>query len=87
VANVILWNNSALIGPEVYVGATAEPSSLTMSYSDVKGGLAGCHVESGCTLVWGSGTIAADPLFVDSAGGDHHLTHPCHAATAETTRS
>ena len=36
-------------------------------------------VDPGCTLIWGSGMIDADPLFVNAVSGDLHLTHtsPC----------
>jgi hypothetical protein len=74
--NVILWNDAAPVGPEIYIGTSSDPSTFTIKHSDVKGGQASCHVESGCTLIWGSGMIDADPLFVDLAEGDFHLTHP-----------
>jgi hypothetical protein len=62
VGNMILWNNSAPEGTEIWIGT--EPSTLTISYSDVEGGLTSVFVESGSTLNWGDGMIDADPLFV-----------------------
>lgn len=76
VTNTILWNNSGTPGPEICLYSTADPSSLTISYSDVKDGLSSVFVETGCTLNWGDGNINADPLFVDPASGDYHL-QPC----------
>ena len=51
-------------GSEIYVDST---SSVTVTYSDIQGGYDG------------EGNINLDPLFVDSANGDHHLTEgsPC----------
>ncbi len=81
VTNSILWGNSAPDGPEIALKSTFDPSSLTISYSDVEGGEAAASIESGCTLNWGVGNIDADPLFVDPGywdgnvwmNGDYHL--------------
>jgi predicted outer membrane repeat protein len=79
VKNSIFWHNDASEGPEIWMGTSWSPSKLTLSYSDVRGGQALCHVESGCTLNWGAGMIDADPLFADLARRDTHLTwnSPC----------
>ena len=78
VTNTICWDNSAPSGPEISVGHL-NPSTLTISFSDVEGGQGSCHVESGCTLVWGAGMIVSDPLLADPASDDFHLTwnSPC----------
>jgi len=54
-------------------------SSLTISYSNVEGGQPSIGIGSGCTLNWGAGMIDDDPLFVDAANNDLHLTwfSPC----------
>ena len=79
ITNAIFWNNDASTGPEIYVGTNPSTSTLTISYSDVKGGQSSCYVDTGCTLNWGSGMIDADPLFADAANSDFHLTwnSPC----------
>ncbi len=79
VANTILWDNYAPTGPEIHVGTPAEPSDLTVDFSDLSGGQASCYVESGSTLVWGANNIDADPLFADAGGDDFHITFnsPC----------
>jgi hypothetical protein len=71
IVNSILWGNSAPDGPEIGLGALDNPSVL---YCDVKGGWSG------------TGNIDADPLFVDTAGGDLHLTYlsPCKDAGDNT---
>jgi len=67
VVNTILWNNTAPKGLEIYDTSTTE---ISVTYSDVEGG-------------WnGTGNANANPLFVDSANGDFHLTwdSPCRHA-------
>lgn len=76
VANSIFWNNQ---GSEVWLGDGLNPSTLTIGYSDVKGGQSSVYVEPGSTLSWGAGMIDSDPLFLDPLNGDCHLTYasPC----------
>lgn len=76
IVNSIFWDNTATRGPEIYVGDTAQPSIVDISYCDIDGGVASTFVESGCTINWGSGLIDADPLFADPAAGDFHMTWP-----------
>jgi hypothetical protein len=73
ITNTIIWGNIASIGAEAWVG---NASSLTIDFSDVKGGQSHIHLGPDCVLNWGSGMTSADPLFVDSAIGDYHLTYP-----------
>jgi len=82
IANTILWNNSAQNGPEIGIGVPGYPATLTISYSDVKGGSLAVHVEPGSTLNWGAGMIDEDPLFLDAAAGDYHIPFysPCRSA-------
>jgi len=77
--NTIWWQNSAPTGPEISVADVGGPSTFSISYSDVEGGIAQVYVEAGCTLNWGARMIDADPLFADSSNGDAHLTwnSPC----------
>jgi hypothetical protein len=79
VTNTVLWANVAPLGDEYSVRSNLTPSTLSISYSDVRGGQASGYVESSCTLNWGAGMIDADPLFLDTPGGDFHLTwgSPC----------
>jgi parallel beta-helix repeat protein len=65
VENSILWENFATTsGNDIYLGGS---NFVTVTYSNVKGGYAG------------TGNIDSDPLFVNFAGGDYHLTSgsPC----------
>lgn len=76
IANSIFWENSASYGKEIWIGNAYYPSTLSISYCDVKGGKASVYVGSGSTLHWGAGMIDADPLFVDPGVDDFHLTYP-----------
>lgn len=79
VANAIIWDNSAVVGAEIWVGDSLNPSSLIVSYSDVKGGQAATYVVGGCFLVWGQGMINSDPDFIDPSGSSLHIRaqSPC----------
>ena len=70
----ILWDNSAPEGPEIAIKHTNEPSTLTVSYSNVEGPEWNIYVMSGCTLDWGSGNIDSNPLFVSGPLGDYYLS-------------
>ncbi|MHC4946331.1 MAG: right-handed parallel beta-helix repeat-containing protein, partial [Planctomycetota bacterium] len=67
ICNSILWNNKAMLGnDEILINYT----DVTVSYSNITGGWAG------------TGNIELDPLFVDEANNDFHLTYasPCRDA-------
>lgn len=84
VINTIFWNNE---NDEITLENWSTPSKLTISYSDVEGGQASVDVDTGCTLNWGAGMIDADPLFVDAANDDYHITFdsPCRSAGDRNT--
>jgi len=73
VVNSILWNDTAVAGPQM---ALQSGSSLTIEYSCCEGGPDGVLVDPGCQLAWGSHVLLDDPLFVEQAIDDLHLTHP-----------
>jgi len=79
VANSILWNDTAVEGPEIWIGHETHTSTVTISYSDVSGGQALAYVATNCTLNWGTGMIDSDPLFADPSSEDFHLVtgSPC----------
>jgi len=79
IINSILWDNYALAGSELHVGSgflvyDQKPSTITVSYSAVKGGKSAAQVDLGCTLDWGSGNTLADPLFVTGPLGNYYLS-------------
>lgn len=73
ITNSILWDNLADYGPELFL---TNLSSVTLTYSDIHGGVAEAHIENDSTLTWGTGTIEAEPLFEDISSRDYHL-QPC----------
>jgi len=80
VVNTILWGNAAPQGKELFVdGMWTYQASLTISFSDVEGGLNSTYVGQNSTLNWGQGMIDADPLFAGSGIADFHLlpASPC----------
>ncbi len=79
VYNTILWGNVAPDGPQIYLSAESDVSSLTISSSTCEGGEAAVFVESGCTFTWSFGMKESDPLMNNPAALDFHLTlqSPC----------
>jgi len=74
--NCILWNDSC---SEVYFFDQGYPNSITLSYTDIQNGASGIVTNNNGTVNWLEGNIDDDPLFVDPANGDYHLTanSPC----------
>ena len=74
--NCILWNDAP---QEVYFYEDDSPNSIMIAYSDIQGGEAGIVTNDNGTVYWEDGNIDLDPLFVDAATGDYHLTanSPC----------
>lgn len=67
--NVVMWDDSATSGPEIY-NSSSTPS---ISYSDIEGcGGSGGGWQSNCGTD-GGGNIDANPLFVNSSGGNLRL--------------
>jgi len=74
IISTILWNNDAPAGTEIWVGQRSGSSAvLTISYSDVEGGMASVYVDSGSTLNWDAGMIDSNPLLRSPGAGDFHL--------------
>ena len=65
--NCILWEDTALDGPEIYLGSDG---AVDVTYSDIQGG-------------WdGEGNISEDPSFLDYENSDYRLSFssPCNGA-------
>jgi len=74
--NCIVWNNSP---QEVEFASDWDPSTITIAYSDIEGGLDAIVTNNNGTVNWLDGNIDADPLFVDAEMGNYHLIEdsPC----------
>ncbi len=76
--NSILWGN---IPDEIWFSSDggSPNNTVTITYSDVQGGLNGIVTNNNGTVNWGAGNINANPNFVDAANGDFHLqtSSPC----------
>jgi parallel beta-helix repeat protein len=76
--NTILWNNSP---QEVWFSGSGNPCSISISYSDIKGGESGIVTNSNGTVTWGTGNIDEDPLFASYSLSDFS---PCIGAGVMT---
>jgi predicted outer membrane repeat protein len=75
ISNCIMWANQATEGNEIYLSSYNGqfPATITVEYSDVKGGSDAVYVGTNCTLNWGIGNIDDDPLLMDPDGADNVL--------------
>ena len=73
VPGMLVWGNTG--GFQI----RSSSISIDLPYSNVQGGLSGISVFGGASLTTGPGFINVDPLFVDPAMGDYHLSagSPC----------
>lgn len=73
-ANTIFWNNESPEGAEIAVGNIMFPSTMHISFCDVKGGYPSIYIETHCFICWGSGMMNSNPEFMDPQAGDFHLS-------------
>jgi len=78
VENCIFWNSSE---DEVYFAAHSyyDPCTITISCSDIAGGLDGIETNDNGTVFWLENNIDDDPLFCDPDNDDYRLQldSPC----------
>lgn len=66
-------------GYEITAPRVEEINSVSISYSEIRGGRDGIDDNHNIAITWGDGNIDSDPLFVNLDNGDYHLTEnsPC----------
>jgi len=75
VADTILWGNNGSSSIQIHVQSySSQPSSLTISHSDIQGGQSGIETDPDATVTWGAGMIDANPLFVDGPFSFYYLS-------------
>ncbi|QOJ14069.1 MAG: hypothetical protein HRU75_05225 [Planctomycetia bacterium] len=72
-SNSILWDNVAPIGSQISI--FSPPSTVTVQFSDVLGGVPAVFVNVGCILNWAAGNIVANPLL--NPDGSINPASPC----------
>ncbi len=77
VINTIVWSNTR--GQQIYIGSYEYPSTLTIRYSNVKGGRDSVTVEELCDLDWGEGMITEFPVFKNDSA-HISISSPCRDA-------
>ena len=87
IINSIIMNNGVSAdSAQILIGGSATPGTMIINHSMISNGQSVITIEEGGTLVWGSGNIDVNPMFVDAANGDYHLsdTSPCISAGASS---
>jgi len=83
IVNTIIWGNLANNDPQqIAIGTTANPSTVSVSYSDIQGGEAGVEFATGIAadyLIWDdnsnlTGLSLDNPLFIAGDLGDYYLS-------------
>jgi len=80
ISNSIFWNEPLAGASEIWIDDV--DSTVTISYSNLLGGIQSVHQEPGCTLNWGNGMLSANPIFMDPALLDFHIpfNSPCRGS-------
>jgi len=77
--NSIVWNNSPNQVSALVRNPPLVSSTITISFSDIEGGIDSIAISDIDTVNWAEGNIDLDPLFVDADNGDYSLQEgsPC----------
>jgi hypothetical protein len=72
-----LWNDQ--VDDEVYFHDYENWGTITVSYSDIQGGIDAIEISGMGVVVWDEGNLGLDPLFADVEDSDYHLQSgsPC----------
>jgi PKD repeat protein len=81
IVNSILWND---MQQEIFAADSYADSTITVAYSDVRGGQAGIVTNDSALVNWEPGNIDSDPRFTDAANADFTLQETSPAVDAGT---
>jgi hypothetical protein len=89
IMNSIIWDNNGSGSDQIYFWSQdfSVRNNISITYSDLQGGSASVEVMGG-NLIWESGNINSNPLFINSSQDNFELTQnsPCiEAGTASFT--
>ena len=70
----ILWNNTAVLGPQIFLGEDESPSLLTVDWCDIAGGAGDVFLAEASELTWGDNIIDLDPVFSAGPSGIFYLS-------------
>ena len=75
--NSILWNDQ--LDDEIYFHNYENWGTITVSYSDIQGGIDAIETSDMGNVVWGEGNFGLDPIFAGVESGDYNLQpgSPC----------
>ncbi|MBH49833.1 MAG: hypothetical protein CMG69_03670 [Candidatus Marinimicrobia bacterium] len=76
IERTIFWND---LPHEIFLHPSEGSTQLSVSYSDVQGGLEGIAINMNGTVNWLEGNIDSDPLFCNPEDGDYSVAanSPC----------
>lgn len=69
IINSIVWANNPA-SPQIVLGGSI---TLDTEYTDLEGSQGAIQLDPGCTLIWGTGMIDVDPVFVPGPLSSYHL--------------
>jgi len=74
--NCIFWNNEP---QQIQFLESTHNNNVAISYTDIEGGLDAIAINGFGAVDWSEGNLNTDPLFIDPANEDYHLTEnsPC----------
>ena len=82
--NTIVWNNAP---DQMAFSPSNDPSTVTVSYSDIDGGTSNIVTNGNVSLNWLNGNINQDPMFVNTSSKNFNLQYGSPAIDAGDPQS
>ena len=87
IRNCIIWGNTAPEGAQLLLDSGFnDPAIVSVDFCDLQGGAASVAVDTACCspshLLFGENNLDTDPLFLDPASSDYHLSAESSAINA-----